>query len=114
VDPEVMLQRMQQAEHRLAQVVAYLANRPGAAPMWNDPSIEAEAKRARTELNPRKGSKMELDKTAWRLQRDSASVSADYRCRTAGGGVGAGRLDVQLIWREGLWLVRSVDLVPAA
>lgn len=109
-----MLERMRQAEHRVAQVTAYLAAKPGAAPLWNDPQTESQAERLRIRINARRGAKLELTKPSWRLQRDSASLSADYRCRTAGGGVGQGRLDVQLVWREGLWLVRGVDLAPAA
>jgi hypothetical protein len=113
-DPAVMLERMRQAERRVAQVTAYLAAKPGAAPLWNDTQTEFDAERVRERINARHGAKLELSKTSWRLQHDSAKLSADYRCRTAGGGVGEGRLDVQLVWREGLWLVRSVDLAPAA
>lgn len=113
-DPAILLERMRQAERRVAQVTAYLAARPGAAPLWNDPGTEAEASRARARINARRGAALELSKPAWRLQRDNASLSADYRCRMAGGGVGEGRLDVQLVWREGLWLVRGIDLAPAA
>lgn len=113
-DPALLLERMRQAERRVAQVTAYLAARPGAAPLWNDPATEAEASRARARINARRGAELELSKPAWRLQSDNASLSADYRCRRAGGGVGEGRLDVQLVWREGLWLVRGIDLAPAA
>lgn len=113
-DPEVMLERMRQAERRVAQVTAYLAAKPGAAPLWNDTQTEFDAERVRDRINVRRGSKLELSKPSWRLQRENASLSADYRCRTATGGVGEGRLDVQLVWREGLWLVRGVDLAPAA
>lgn len=113
-EPAILLERMRQAEHRVAQVTAYLAAKPGAAPLWNDPQTEAVALQLREQINARRGARIELSKPAWRLQRDSASLSADYRCRTAGGGVGQGRLDVQLVWREGLWLVRGVDLAPAA
>ncbi len=113
-DPVVMFNRMRQAEQRVAQVAAYLAAKPGAAPMWNDPQTEAEAARLRTQLNARKGSQLELTRPSWRLQADDASLSADYRCRSAGSDPCQGRLDVKLIWREGLWLVRNVGLVPSA
>jgi hypothetical protein len=109
-----MFNRMRQAEQRVAQVAAYLAAKPGAAPMWNDPQTAAQAARLRTQLNARKGSKLELTRPAWRLQADSASLSADYRCRSAGSDPCEGRLDVKLVWREGLWLVRDVGLGPSA
>lgn len=113
-DSAQMLDRMRQAERRVAQVAAYLAARPGAAPMWNDPQTEAEAARARAQLNARKGSKLELSRPAWRLQSDSASLRADYRCHSAANESCEGRLDVKLVWREGLWLVRGVGLGPSA
>lgn len=113
-DPLVMFNRMRQAEQRVAQVADYLAARPGAAPMWNDPQTEAEASRLRTQLNARKGTKLELTSPAWRLQADSASMSAGYRCRSADSDPCQGRLDIKLVWREGLWLVRDVGLGPSA
>jgi hypothetical protein len=113
-DPVVMFNRMRQAEQRVAQVAAFLAAKPGAAPMWNDPQTEAEAARLRTQLYARKGTKLELMRPSWRLQADSASLSADYRCRSAGSAPCEGRLDVKLVWREGLWLVRDVGLGPSA
>jgi hypothetical protein len=113
-DPAVMFNRMRLAEQRVAQVAAYLAAKPGAAPMWNDPQTEAQAARLRTQLNARKGTKLELARPAWRLQPDNASLSADYRCRSAGSEPCQGRLDVELVWREGLWLVRDVGLGPSA
>jgi hypothetical protein len=109
-----MFERMRLAEQRVAQVTAYLASRPGAAPMWNDPKIAADANRLRQVLDARKGSKLELGHPAWRLQVDQAHLSTDYRCRSASGAPCAGRLDVSLVWREGLWLVRDVVLGPAA
>jgi hypothetical protein len=113
-DPVEMFNRMRQAEHRVAQVAAYLAAKPGAAPMWNDPAAEAEASQLRARLNARKGSKLELSRPNWRLQADSASLSADYRCRSAGNAPCEGRLDVKLVWREGLWFVRNVGVGPSA
>jgi hypothetical protein len=109
-----MFERMRQAELRVAQVTAYLAAKPGAAPLWNDIRTQAEAQQVRGRINARRGAKLELIKPTWRLQRDNASLSADYRCRTAGDGEGEGRLDVDLVWREGMWLVRGVVLAPAA
>ncbi len=113
MDPKLAVERMRLAEKRVAQVTAYLAAQPGAAPLWNDPQTETAAQQARARIKPRQGAKLELIQPQWRLQRDSASISAGYRVRSDGG-AGQGRLDVQLVWREGLWLVRGVELAPAA
>ena len=113
MDPKLAVERMRLAEKRVAQVTAYLAAQPGAAPLWNDPQTETAAQQARARIKPRQGAKLELIQPQWRLQRESASLSAGYKVRSDGG-AGEGRLDVQLVWREGLWLVRSVDLAPAA
>src|SRR5690606_16293588 len=103
VDPTVLVERMRLAEKRMAQVTEYLAARPGAAPLWNDPQTEAAARQARAQIRPRRGAKLELIEPQWRLQKDSASISAGYKVGSDGG-AGEGRLDVQLVWREGLWL----------
>ena len=113
VDPKVLVERMRLAEKRMAQVTAYLSAKPGAAPLWNDPQTEAAAKQVRARIRPHRGARLELIEPQWRLQHDSASISAGYKVRSDGG-AGQGRLDVQLVWREGLWLVRGVDLAPAA
>lgn len=110
-----MFERMRQAEIRIAEVTAFLAAKPDASPMWNDVDTQSAARQIRSRINARRGARLELIKPTWRLQRDQASVSADYRCRTTGDGVGKGRLDVQLVWREGMWLVRGIELAgPAA
>ena len=109
--PTVLLERMHQAEQRVAQVTAYLAAEPGAAPLWNDVQTQAAAERVRNRIST-KGGAFEFAPPAWNLQRDNATLSVDYQC--AGCRVSRGRIDVQLVWREGLWLVRGVGLAPAA
>jgi hypothetical protein len=112
-DPEIVLQRMRLAEQRVNQVVGYLGARPGAVPMWNDPGVEAQATRLREQLNARSGT-LELTSPAWRVRADRASLDAGYRCRPASGGSCEGRFVVDLVWREGLWLVRDVSVAPSA
>lgn len=112
-DPEIMFTRMRLAEQRVDQVVGYLGARPGAVPIWNDPSVEAEAARLRGRLNARGGS-LELTGPAWRMRPDRASLNAGYRCRAVANGSCEGRFVVDLVWREGLWLVRGVSLAPSA
>lgn len=113
-DGAVVLARMRMAEERVAEVTAYLASRPGASPAWNDPKVQADAERFRQILDARKGSRLDLGRPSWRLSSERASVTADYRCRSASRSPCEGRLDVGLVWREGMWLVRTVALGPAA
>jgi hypothetical protein len=112
-DPETILKRMRLAEQRVDQVVGYLGARQGAVPMWNDPGVEAQAARLREALNVRSGS-LELTGPAWKMRADSASLAAGYRCRPLAKGPCEGRFVVELVWREGLWLVRDVSLAPSA
>lgn len=111
-DPETILKRMRLAEQRVDQVVGYLGARPGAVPVWNDPGVEAQATRLRDALNVR-GS-LELTGPAWKMRMDKARLDAGYRCLPADKGACAGRFGVELVWREGLWLVRDVSLAPSA
>src|SRR5690606_22683169 len=60
VDPKVLVERMRQAEKRMAQVTAYLSARPGAAPLRNDPQTEAAAKQVRARIRPHRGARLEL------------------------------------------------------
>ena len=79
----------------------------------DDPQAEAAARQARARIRPRRGAKLELIEPQWRLQKDNASISAGYKVRSDGD-AGQGRLDVHLVWREGLWLVCGVELAAAA
>ena len=104
----LLARRLQQAEQRLGQVTAYLASSPDAAPLWNDAAIAEQAAQLRKRFDRRNGCP-EFDSETWRLHRDNAHASAGWRCRSE-----RGRLDVELVWREGMWLVRGIDLAPAA
>ena len=110
--PTVLLERMQKAEQRVAQLTAYLSAQPGAAPLWNDPKTAQDAERIRKRIAASQGNAFELASPNWQLQRDNATFNVDYRC--GGCRVRQGRLDVELVWREGLWLVRGVGLAPSA
>jgi hypothetical protein len=111
-DPSVLLERMHKAEQRVAQVAAYLAATPGAAPLWNDVRTQADADRLKQRLAVRQGATLQLLAPNWQLRPSDASYSGTYRCDRCGSD--RVRIDVQLVWREGLWLVRGVGLGPAA
>lgn len=104
----LLTDRMRKAELRLGQVTAYLASSPDAAPLWNDAAIAEQAAQLRKRFTRQTGCP-EVDGETWRLHRDNAHASAAWRCRNT-----RGRLDVELVWREGMWLVRGIDLAPAA
>jgi DnaJ-domain-containing protein 1 len=111
-DPAVLLDRMRKAERRVAEVAAYLSASPGAAPLWNDVQAQTEADRLRRRLGVRDGAPLQLLAPNWQLRPTDASYSATYRCDRCG--VGEGRLEVRLVWREGLWLVRDIEMGPSA
>jgi hypothetical protein len=111
-DPSVLLERMHKAEQRVAQVAAYLSATPGAAPLWNDVRTQADADRLKRRIAVRQGSALQLLAPDWQLRPTDASYSGTYRCD--GCDNRQVRLQVQLVWREGLWLVRGVGLGPSA
>ncbi len=113
-DAMLVAARLPLAEQRVAQLAGYLASRPEAVPLWDNVQAMTETNQARQRLNVRKGSKLELSGRAWRMRPEQASLSADYRCRSYSDGPCNGRLEVTLVWREGLWLVRGIVLGPAA
>lgn len=113
-DAALVATRLPLAEQRVNQVAGYLTARPGAVPLWDNVHAMAETDQVRQRLNARKGSRIELGRPTWRMRPEQASLSADYRCRADDGTPCNGRLEVTLVWREGLWLVRGVALGPSA
>jgi hypothetical protein len=73
---------------------------------------QAEADRLRRQLAAQSGGTLQFATPSWQLQAGAASFSGNYRCARCVRP--EGRLDVQLVWREGLWLVRGVGLGPSA
>jgi hypothetical protein len=113
-DAALVAARLPLAEQRVAQLAGYLTARPGAVPLWGNVQAMTETNQARQRLNARKGSRLELGRPAWRMRPEQANLSADYRCRSEGSTPCLGRLEVTLVWREGLWLVHGVSLGPSA
>ena len=109
-DTTLLLTRMQLAQSRFAELTAYLAAQPGAAPPWSDSDSQTAADRVRDRMAVH--GILQFDPPNWRVQMDNARLNVDYRCNKCA--VRKGRLDVQLVWREGLWQVRGIDLAPAA
>ena len=113
-DAALVAARLPLAEQRITQLTGYLAARPGAVPLWDNVQAMSETNDARQRINARKGSRLELGRPAWRMRPEQADLSADYRCRSGDGAPCGGRLEVTLVWREGLWLVHGITLGPSA
>ena len=113
-DAALVAARLPLAQERVAQLAGYLASQPRAVPLWDNVQAMAETNEARDRINARKGSRLEFGRPAWRMRPEQATLNTDYRCRKDDGTPCNGRLEVTLVWREGLWLVRGVSIGPAA
>lgn len=113
-DAALVAARLPLAEQRVAQLAGYLASQPRAVPLWDNVQAMTETNQARDRINVRKGSRLELGRPAWRMRPEQATLNTDYRCRSSDDNPCGGRLEVTLVWREGLWLVRGVTLGPSA
>lgn len=116
-DPEdaaLVVARFPLARERVAEVTGYLVSLPRAVPLWDSVQALAETNEARHRLNANNGTALELAGPVWRMWPDRATFNVSYSCRPATGASCGGRLEVLLVWREGLWLVRSVTVEPSA
>lgn len=113
-DATLVAARLPMAEQRVAQLAGYLASQHKAVPLWDNVHAMTETNLARDRINARKGSRIELGRPVWRMRPEQATFNTDYRCRKDDGGSCKGSLEVTLVWREGLWLVRGVSIGPSA
>lgn len=107
-------ERMNQAQARARQVVAYLGDRTAGAPaVWNDLRTVRQAEQIRTALHGRHGDRrtvrLDLRDPQWRLTADGARLESRYRA-----GKEQGSFGLDFTWRERQLLVRAVSLVPDA
>ena len=104
---------MQEAQASLQSTLAFLSSRSSAPPLWNDPRAAEEANRLRDALHARgRVRRMDVSASHWVLREDEARFGASYGTGARGGE--HGRLDLQLVRREGRWLVAGVRLEPAS
>lgn len=109
---------MQQAEASLRKAIAYLADPAGVPPpLWNDPrAAEGGADQhagLRARLPAERATRIELSGSHWVLGEDRASFGADYTALAGRSGAEQGRLSLELVRREELWLVADLRLEPA-
>lgn len=102
---------MQEAQASLRSTLAFLATPDGTPPLWNDPRAADDANRTRDALHARgRVRRMALSDTHWVMRNDEAQLRAQYA--TGGRRGEQGRLALQLVRREGRWLVAGVRLEP--
>lgn len=109
--------RLDLAQECFLQVATYLANpRAPLPPIWHDLQGILDAERQRTALYARatKGGRgrLQFDPPVWRLSEHEASASTHYRLLDRGGVAESGRLQLELVWRDRMWLVKRLQLEP--
>jgi hypothetical protein len=113
-DPLLVLQ---QAEASLRRAVAYLADPARSPPpLWN--SVRAAEGGADQQAGlrarlPAPAPQIELSGNHWVLGEDRARFGADYTARAGRAGSETGRISLELVRREQLWLVADLRLEPA-
>lgn len=109
-DPFLLLQ---EAEHAVAQVAAYLASDGShVPPVWNDFPTEASAAATRAGLQRRlDGGSLELQAPRWVMGNDRAALDAGYRAAGAPD-LEEGTLRIEMTRREQRWLVTRLHLEP--
>ncbi|WP_240098646.1 J domain-containing protein [Thermomonas flagellata] len=89
------------------RLLAYLdrAGQP-SPPIWNNPRVEAAAAQLGVVL--RQSGARRVGEADWRIGSLQASLRQRYRIPE----VGERRIHADLVWREGQWLVRGIELEP--
>lgn len=112
------LARMELAHQRVMEVATYFGRFHSVPPpVWNDATGQIGAERQRNALHDRarlpSAGDFEVDAPTWRMSGVSAALNAGYRLRTGRGVSESGRLSLDMVWREKMWLVTRVELEPA-
>ncbi len=106
------------ARQRIGEVAAYLGNaRLGTPPVWNDVRGQMNAEQQRAALLERNKAQssgaFEVETPIWRMSKDAAALSADYRLHRGASVSESGHIAMDMIWREEMyWLVTRVELSP--
>ncbi len=108
VDGDVGFERIQQARQVGNQLLQYLASKNRTPPpIWSSAATLDRADGVRRDMH--RGGATRLDSPQWRIGKTAASLRSDYRVA----GITRGTLSAAVVWREGRWLVTSIDLEEA-
>lgn len=102
--------RLLMAQRRGEEVTSYLGSRSGQAPpIWHSLTALDEAAELRERLKDghlRLFRRVRFEEPQWRIGGETARMTAGIR---RGGGAPSGVLQVDMVWRDGMWLVEHVE-----
>jgi len=109
--------KMDLARQRIGEVAAYLGNpRLQPPPVWNDVHGQVGAEQQRAALlqrsQSRTGGDFIVETTTWQMSRDAAALIADYHLLRGRNVFESGRIAMDMVWREQMWLITRVELSP--
>jgi hypothetical protein len=110
--------RIDLARQRVRELGIYFGrlNTP-PPPVWNDASTETGAEQQRSALHGRAqlqaAGDFDVDTITWRMSENATAVNAEYHLHRGRNNWESGRFSLEMIWREKMWLVTRVELVPA-
>ncbi|GAA0708195.1 J domain-containing protein [Dokdonella soli] len=110
--------RVELARQRVTDLTAYFGGfRTPSPPVWSNAGGQIGAEREHIALHDRTqlraAGEFEVTDGTWRISDDAAALSAEY-CLHNGRIVSeSGHFSLSMIWRERMWLVTRVELVPA-
>ena len=109
-----LLERARLAHHRGRDVTRYLTGRSNhVPPIWHSVAAQDAAASIRDRLDggrtpiARIVSRMRLGDPAWRIATDRATMTSTIE--RGGSEAGATTLRVELAWRDGMWLVDTIE-----
>ncbi len=115
--PEETRARMDLARQRIGEVAAYLGNpRSQPPPVWNDVHGQLGAEQQRAALLQRSqshaGGDFIVETAAWQISRNAVALNADYHLLRGRNVFESGRIAMDMVWREQMWLITRVELIP--
>ena len=109
--------RINLARQRSEEIAIYFSNaRLQTPPVWNDVRGETDAEIQRTALFARNKShpanSFLIETPVWRMSNNAAALSADYSLRRGSNVSESGKLSLDMVWREQMWLVTHIEIHP--
>lgn len=110
-----LVEQVRLARQRADEVTAFLSDpQARTPPVWNDPGIQMHAEGLRSTLQAGGARKrIALQQPDWRISSSTARLQAAYRCTNRCSDGEHGVLRLQMAWRNGMWLVRELEIERA-